>query len=230
MLENNQSLRVASDNPLILLLIGIFIVLAAINVAIMDLFHGLTMEGYSYIADTISNLAAGKGSTILDISIQVFSISIALLSFGLWRLGQLTNDVKWTYSLACVLLIVIAVVINFIAAYDAYFNDVDSTALTIHRWLTYALYSCFAAVTFLMASKFDEYSKIWGKYSRITGALWLVSAPIFMFMPTHMDGLYERFVATQLILWIMVSAVMLIMIGVKSGAREKLRNLYLRAG
>lgn len=181
--------------------IGAFVWLAIIAVIIVDLVWGLTHDNYSYVTDTISDLAAGSNSMTMDVAMKVFSFAIMLLSFGLYHLGREHDVSSNRWLIGCAILVPLAIAIYFIASFDAYSNDTSSRALTIHRWLTYGLAAGFPLICFLMSRGIGKFSKAFARYSQIAGVLWIITAPIFMFLPTGYDGLYERMLAAQLLIW-----------------------------
>jgi len=63
----------------------------------------------------------------------------------------------------------------------------------IHVYLVYALGVAMAVACFAMARGAARASP---RYRRIligTGLVWVVSAPVFFFLPTDVDGIYERY-------------------------------------
>lgn len=174
---------------------------AIVFVAVVDLWQGLTMEGYSIVANTISNLAAGDGSGLLDLAMKSFAVSIAVKAAALWRwdLGHRTgNPKRWVAG--CIILLVLAPIVYFIARYDGY-SGLPTSRMEIHLALVAVLAAGFPLAAWLMGPGFDAVSRRWRAMSQVLAVLWVPLAAWFMFMPTSWDGLYERGLALILLVW-----------------------------
>ncbi|PVA07554.1 DUF998 domain-containing protein [Thalassorhabdomicrobium marinisediminis] len=141
----------------------------------------------SMIADTISDLGAGKYEYIVDTGLYMFSAG--LLSMAVLAAHVHLGDWKW--SSAIVALIVFGLLVFLIGARNEY-GDADSDGWVIHRYLVYGLGICMPVVCFGMAEGAGRAGAGYRLSLRITGTLWLLAAPIFFFLPTDVDGLYER--------------------------------------
>ena len=60
----------------------------------------------------------------------------------------------------------------------------------------------FAALTLLLASGLRKAGRNWYRFSIGTAIFWIVLAPIFFFVPTNIDGAYERFISLITIAWV----------------------------
>lgn len=142
---------------------------------------------YDWVRDTISDLAAGDSEMIMDVALYGFGSGILALALGAAHahLGGLGWSAG-TVGLACLTVLVIV-----IGARDEY-GDADTGGIVIHTYLVYLLGLAYAVVAFGMA---DGASKevAWARLALIgLGLLWVFASPIFFFLPTHIDGLYER--------------------------------------
>ena len=137
------------------------------------------------IADTISDLGAGKYEWIVDVGLYGYACGLACLAVGAAHMHP-GGDVGWTAGL--LILLVLALLVTVIGARNEY-GDGDSDGVVVHIYLVYALGAGFAAAPFAMASQAR------GRLAlafRVLGGLWILAAPVFFFLPTGVDGIYER--------------------------------------
>lgn len=187
------------------LLAGAFGMAACAFAAVIDLVWGLTHANYSYVSDTISDLAAGVNSWTQDLAINGLAIAIGLIGLALlrWKVDG------WKWTAGAVTVIALGVVVYFIASRDVY-GDGEPGGVVIHDYLVYALGLGFPLTAFLMAPDFGRFSRFWRNASMVIGAIWVVLAPYFLFMATSWDGLYERGLAALLLFWLALASWMLL--------------------
>ena len=65
--------------------------------------------------------------------------------------------------------------------------------MVIHIYLVYALGLIMLTVPWLLSRGFADISSFLAKSLKVISLLWLVSAPPFFFLPTGIDGVYERY-------------------------------------
>ncbi|WP_339678555.1 DUF998 domain-containing protein [uncultured Zhongshania sp.] len=180
----------SQSQPNLIIGLGWYVVFACAVSGITVLIADFVVPNHDWISDTISDLGAGKYEFIVDIGIYTLSsafIATALLAAHI-HLGG------WRWSLGLVGLALLGLVIFLIGARNEY-GDNDSDGVVIHIYLVYALGLMMAAVPALMAK---GAKRVGVAYSRILvgiSILWIVSAPIFLFLPTKIDGIYERYLA-----------------------------------
>lgn len=159
-------------------------VIFAISILIAD----FVVPDHDWIADTISDLGAGKYEFIVDIGIYAFSasvISIALLSAHV-HLGG------WSWSLGVIGFAVLALIVFLIGARNEY-GDSDNEGIVIHIYLVYAIG---ALMTLLPLAMAQGAAKMGQRYRYILiglSIIWTLSAPVFFFLPDDVDGVYERY-------------------------------------
>ena len=181
--------------------------LAAIAfVAVIDLWWGLTVEGYSIVANTISNLAAGDESGTVDFAMKCFAVSIAVVAVGLWRwgLGDRTKR-PWRWTAGCIVLLVLSPIVYWIARYDGY-SGLPTSEMTIHLSLVAVLAAGFPLAAWAMGPGFEAVSYRWRIASQVLALIWVPLAAYFMFMGTSWDGLYERGLAAILLGWLGIAS------------------------
>lgn len=166
---------------------------------------GLT-ERVGMVRDTISDLAAAKGRSnvddIVDLGLYAFVGSVLATAYGLlrWRIDRLDWKVgSW-------MLVLVAACITLVAGYEAY---TTGDGPVIHRYLVYGIGFGFPLTVLLTAGQFWEIRKWLGIALYALGVIWLVLGPIFFFIPTAWDGLYERVLAGLMLLWFITMGVMI---------------------
>ncbi|WP_341863547.1 DUF998 domain-containing protein [Gymnodinialimonas sp. 57CJ19] len=142
---------------------------------------------HDWIADTISDLAAGENEIIMDVALYGFAASFFAVALGL---AHVRGD-GWPLPMAALSMAGIAALIVVIGARNEY-GDNDSDGVVIHVYLVYVLGALMAAAPFLAAPYAQVVRPFLGTALRVLGALWIVAAPVFFFLPTGIDGLYER--------------------------------------
>ena len=146
------------------------------------------VPNHDWIADTISDLGAGRYEFIVDIGLYTFSaglIATALMAAHL-HLG------KWDWSVAIICLAALGLIVFLIGARNEY-GDNDNEGVVIHSYLVYALGALMAAAPVLMIRGAVAVDWRYGVALGIIAAVWAISAPVFFMLPTDVDGVYERY-------------------------------------
>jgi len=159
------------------------------------------------VRDTISDLAASKSENtpadqLVDLGLYAFVFSVLATTYGLlrWRIDRLD------WKIGSWLLVVVAICIVFVAGYEAY---TSGEGPVIHRYLVYGIGFGFPLTVLLTAGQFYEIKKWLGTALYALGVVWLVLGPIFFFIPTEWDGLYERMLAGLMLAWFITMGVMI---------------------
>lgn len=147
----------------------------------------VVVPGHDWIADTISDLGAGRAEIVMDVALYGFAAGIFALALA--AAHRHPGARRW--SVGAVLLALTAALVVVVAARNEY-GDRDSDGIVIHMWLVYGLGATFLAIPFLMARGAAEMWSPAGPLLRLLGLVWAVAAPVFLFLPTDVDGLYER--------------------------------------
>ena len=148
--------------PSLALITGFIGIVGCLTAIVTDLIAGLIVNDYSPISETISDLAAGQRSWILDSGLQIFAVGIIACAIGLyvWNLDK--DRTRWT--IASILLALIGLDIVIIARYNVYGNG-DPSGVEIHIYLVYFLGIAFALTTWLFARGFGHLSQFWSRFS-----------------------------------------------------------------
>jgi len=168
--------------------LAIHAVCACVVSAIAVLIADFVVPDHDWIADTISDLGAGKFEFIVDIGI--YALSSALIATSL--MAAHVHLGGWRWSLGAVGLAVLGLIVFLIGARNEY-GDNDSEGVVIHVYLVYALGFLMATVPALMAKGASRVGSGFERGLVAISILWGLSAPIFFFLPTAIDGIYERY-------------------------------------
>jgi len=174
--------------PGFMICLGWVAVVGCVILALSILIADFVVPNHDWIADTISDLGAGRYEFIVDIGIYAFSASLvacALLCAHL-HLGQS----RW--SAGTIGLAALALIVFLVGARNEY-GDGDSDGVVIHIYLVYALGLLILLVPWLLSDGLDDIAPGLAKALRGISLLWLLSAPPFFFLPTGIDGIYERY-------------------------------------
>lgn len=187
MAENITGHEKNRERPYFLIALGT-IGIAGCAVSILGtLIAPFFVPDYNWMADTISDLAAGDSEIIMDVALYCFAAGLfaVTLAASHAHLGRVSWSVG-VFSLA-----ILSALVVIIGARNEY-GDADSEGVVIHVYLVYALGFFFALAPLSMAQAIGIGHR-WAKWSLLVLAvLWSVGSPIFFFLPTSFDGLFER--------------------------------------
>ena len=199
-----------SDQPRLMVALGWAAILECAIFAISILVADAIVPNHDWIADTISDLGAGKYEFIVDTGIYSFSASllcIALLSAHV-HMGD------WRWSLGIVGLAILSLLVFLIGARNEY-GDNDDEGVVIHIYLVYGLGLIMAAVPWLMSEGASRAGSGYGRVLWWTSVVWIISAPIFFMLPDTIDGVYERYLGLVAFVLVFTLARLFIMRGMK---------------
>ncbi|SFS21203.1 DUF998 domain-containing protein [Yoonia litorea] len=147
----------------------------------------IIVPNHNWISDTISDLAAGQYSIVVDLGLYIFAtgfLAVAMLTSH----GHLGGP-RWsagTFALA-----VLALIVFMIGSRDEY-GDSDQDGVVIHRYLVYALGFFMAVIPWLLSGGVSRISGKHGNWLIGVSIVWIITAPIFFMLPDDVDGIYER--------------------------------------
>jgi hypothetical protein len=176
------------------LLIGCLLVLIAHVAGI------IVVDRHNLISETISRLAAGRHEWIQDWGLNALAIGIAAAAVGLFLRGP----ARWPWRLGCAALLLAAVDLVIIAEHNEY-ADLDREEGEIHQIAASIFWALMLLPMILLAPGFRRASRSWAKWSITAGVLWLILAPLAIYVvPTSWDGLAERIAALVLWAWLIL--------------------------
>lgn len=187
-MPDRSDLHACHESPALTKVLGWYAILGCAIFAISILIADFVVPDHDWIADTISDLGAGRFEFIVDIGIYAFSaslISIALLAAHI-HLG------RWPWSVGVVGFAALGLIVFLVGARNEY-GDNDSDGVIIHIYLVYALGFLFATLPLAMAHDRDRIGRNNARLLKGLSVLWTLSAPIFFFLADSIDGIYERY-------------------------------------
>lgn len=173
--------------PGLVKLLSTYAWLGCLIFAVSILIADFVVPDHDWISDTISDLGAGKYEYIVDIGIYAFSA--ALIATALLAAHLHLGGAGWSIGLSGLALL--GLIVFLVGARNEY-GDHDKDGTVIHVYLVYALGLVQLVVPLAMAKGAMMHSPPHGRLLIGLGVLWLLAAPVFFFLPTDIDGLYER--------------------------------------
>lgn len=155
----------------------------AVSILIAD----VVVPDHDWVADTISDLGAGKYEFIVDVGIYAFSASLIACAVGAAHAHL--GATGWTVGIYG--LIVTGLIVFLIGARNEY-GDNDNDGWVIHIYLVYVLGLTFAVMPWAMAAGAARVDRRLGTVCKGITIIWVLAAPVFLFLPTGVDGVYER--------------------------------------
>lgn len=176
------------EQPLLIIGLGWFAIAGCVVFICSILIADAVVPDHDWMADTISDLGAGRYEFIVDIGIYMFSASLVSLAL----LCSHVHLGNWTWSFGMIGFALASLIIFLIGARNEY-GDGDTEGVVIHIYLVYVLGCLFGVVPLLMAQGAGRSNRYFGSVLLGLSALWIVSAPFFFVLPDHFDGIYERY-------------------------------------
>lgn len=155
----------------------------------------LLTPGYNPIADTISDLAAGRLSWVMDAAIVLFAIGVLALASGF----VLRDDEDAKSWLVRIGLLLLALTMLPLALLENYAKR-SQEGLVLHPYLVTLFGVLVAALLWFAPSKAER--RRFPLDPRLFAAVWVLAAPFLDFVPDAIQGLYER-----ALMWMLMAAV-----------------------
>ncbi|KIN62090.1 putative membrane protein [Sulfitobacter noctilucicola] len=171
-------------------------ILGAVGLIGGNIAGSIIVPGHDFMADTVSDLAAGRYEIIQDISLYGFAVSL----FALALAAAYIHDGSGRWSILVFSLALLAALVIIIGARNEY-GDNDSDGVVIHIYLVYALGALFAVAFGISALEGNRVAPWFGTLSLFSLIIWAVGAPVFFIMPTAYDGVWERGLGVITIIW-----------------------------
>ena len=176
-------------------------VLGAVAVVAANLVGAWLHPTTGLLADTISNLAAGRYHWVLDAALVVFAVALVMIAIALWDFDL--DGWRWRAGAICVGLTGLLIVL--IGLYNEY-GDGEPGGVTIHLEAVIAMGLLFTAGTILLSFGLVRIGTYWSGMTVLSGVVWLVLGVAFFFAPDGWDGLVERLAAGALVVWMLSMA------------------------
>ncbi|MBU2959163.1 DUF998 domain-containing protein [Paracoccus sp. 1_MG-2023] len=176
------------ERPALITLLGWYAIIGCIIFAAMILIADFVVPDHDWIADTISDLGAGKYEFIVDIGIYAFSAS--LISIALLAAHVHLGNRRWSFGI--VGFTILGLIVFLVGARNEY-GDNDKDGVVIHSYLVYALGVLMAVLPWCMSEGARRCGAGYAKILVGLSVLWTISAPVFFMLPSDIDGIYERY-------------------------------------
>lgn len=143
---------------------------------------------HDWVADTISDLAAGRWEIIMDVALYGFAAG--LFAVALAASHAHLGGPGWTAGIMA--LAALASIVTIIGARNEY-GDGDNEGVVVHMYLVYAMGALVPVTCAVMQAGLRTSGHPKARWALIaSGVCWAVLAPIFLMSPTGIDGLLER--------------------------------------
>ncbi|MEM8787429.1 MAG: DUF998 domain-containing protein [Pseudomonadota bacterium] len=176
------------EEPGLLIWLGVYAIFGCAIFTLSIMIADFVVPDHDWIADTISDLGAGKYEFIVDVGIYAFSAS--LIALALLAAHAHMGGLGW--SVGIVGLAFLGLIVFLVGARNEYCDN-DSEGVVIHIYLVYALGLLFTVVPWLMSGGAGRAGSAYGRMLKTTTIVWALSAPVFFFLPKGVDGIYERY-------------------------------------
>lgn len=176
------------NEPKLMIALGWYAVTGCVIFVISVFIADFVVPDHDWIADTISDLGAGRYEFIVDTGLYAFSaslIAIALLAAHVHMGG-------WGWSFGIVGFALFGLIVFLVGARNEY-GDGDNEGVAIHIYLVYAIGALMSVVPWAMSGGAGRAGDVYRYILIGLSLLWIVSAPIFFMLPTAYDGVYERY-------------------------------------
>lgn len=200
------------ERPALLKLLAVLAVLGCVALLGGTIAAQMAVPGHDWVADTISDLAAGQLEIVMDVALYGFAGG--LFAAALAAAHSHMGGAGWTGGILS--LAILAGIVVVVAARNEY-GDGDDEGVVIHGYLVYGLGAFFALTPLLMRPGFARIARWMGKALLILAILWIVVAPIFLMSPNGIDGLIERILG-------LIAAAMILVMGYGFWQRARMVN------
>lgn len=171
-------------------------VLGAISIVAGNILGTVIHPTHDPIADTISDLGAGEYEIFQDVALYGYAIGILGLALGLAHRHD--GSKRWTTGICA--LVAVAGLVIVVAARNEYGGG-DNEGAVIHVELVCALGALLVVAPLCLARGLRHIGQWFGTASVGFAVLWTFAAPVFFFLPTSIDGGYERALGVLVTLW-----------------------------
>ncbi|MGJ3230190.1 MAG: DUF998 domain-containing protein [Oceanicaulis sp.] len=181
---------------------GIFALLGAAAGLAGDIITIRLNEKLNFIANTVSQGAAGPHALWVDLGLTLQGIGLVAIAAGLhhWRIGR-----KPRFIAGCAVLALTGLSVILLAWHNAY-GDGEPGGFVFHKPLTLVIGLLFAGALGLLAKELGELDSGYYRFSFIAGGAWLVAWPAFIVTPEAFNGAVERVAGFTMIVWMVIAA------------------------
>ena len=161
----------------------------------------LLVEDYNPINKTISALAVGAGSWLLDLGLWTFAAGSVALGLGMLQ----RNLGGWTWLLAALSVLLFGPVIGVIAFFNEY-AGMQNAGADIHLYAVRILGLLVSLAALLVLPSLRILDSRLVRRGLIFAIVWSILAPLFFIVPDDWKGGFERGLALMLLGWVTAMA------------------------
>ena len=173
--------------PTLITLLASYAVLGCVLLAASVIAADVVVPGHDWVADTISDLGAGRYEFIVDSGLYAFSAALVAIAVAAAHVHL--GGRGWSFGIVAFALM--GLIVFLVGARNEY-GDSDNEGVVIHIYLVYALGVLMAVAPWAMARAAGQMGQGYTRLLRAIAVLWVLTAPVFFFLPTGIDGVYER--------------------------------------
>jgi len=199
--DDRVSLGGGADRAFLRLCAGLGL-FGLICMILANIIGSVLVPGHDPVADTISDLGAGRYEIIQDMGFYTYAGGVLALALGLAHV----HPGGWRWTLGTFALVVLAGLTVVIGARNEY-GDGENEGVVIHIYLVYGLALILLAAPLLLRDGLYGWGDLQGRAATGFALLWLITSPVFFFLPTGVDGLYERGLGVLATAWLSVMAI-----------------------
>lgn len=159
------------------------------------------LDSHDWVADTVSDLAAGDLEIIQDVGL--YGYAGALIALALANAHVRMPGRSWTVTVFTLALLALCVTV--IGARNEY-GDGDDEGVEVHIYVVYALGVLFTLLFFAATRGLRHVAASYRWISLGCGVAWAIGAPVFFVLPTNIDGLWERGLGIVTCVWVITMA------------------------
>ncbi|RVT82299.1 DUF998 domain-containing protein [Rhodobacteraceae bacterium CCMM004] len=195
--------------PELLSAAGWLAILGGIALVAGNVIGSMVVPNHDWVADTVSDLAAGRYEIIQDVALYGYAAGLFALALGA---AHAHPGESWRWTLGTLCLAMLAALVVVIGARNEY-GDSDDEGVVIHIYLVYGLGLLFTLTFWAMARDLGRDSARDRWVSLACAVTWAVGSVIFFLLPTGIDGAWERGLGVITLVWVAMFARFLIRFG-----------------
>lgn len=207
-----RPMRTAPVNRLLLTVCGWAGIGGALAAVLSNIIGSALVPGHDWVANTISDLAAGRYEIIQDLGLYAFAGSLLACGLGTAHIHPGTN--RWTGGVLA--LAIMAALVTVIGARNEYGDDDAVATWGVHLGMVYALMLLFVATALVMAPGLSRLSPGHRTGSLICAGLFVAGALAYFLSPTGYDGLVERMLVLVAVAWVVLISRLLLRLGAET--------------
>ncbi|MEM1149892.1 MAG: DUF998 domain-containing protein [Pseudomonadota bacterium] len=177
-------------------------VLAILALIGTNVWGSLVVESHDPVANTVSELAVGRGALIQDSGLVIYAAGLLILAVAISQIPGTRRLWRWGGSTSFMLM---AAATALIALRHEY-GDGDSEAPELHMLFVYALSLSLILAPLSLHQELQSWSRPLARANLGFLFIWIAASPGFFIVPDAYDGAYERALLFVSNLWVAMVA------------------------